>query len=247
MGRKYKVICVIITILISLGVFVVIPFFLNKIYYFEPPCDFFKVGYSIDSVLNYYGAVLTFIGTFGLGVVTVYQNHNSQKKSDQINALTMKLQEKTIQLQEEEYNRQKEQEEKKFTPSFEVMSCGTSAQYMDIRVKLKNISSENVSDIRECKIYAKNSNRRQIMTSYKYNSLKTASLAPQQEIEVIFSNLPLSQHIEGKSVGEKNVTLYFEFQCKNSLDNEYRCVSHIFIEDTQYTRMNIWHTQVIPY
>lgn len=70
------------------------PLIINKIYYLNAPCDFFIVGYDISSILDYYGAILTFIGTIGLGAITVYQNIISQKKTDEVNKLTLQLQKK---------------------------------------------------------------------------------------------------------------------------------------------------------
>lgn len=77
--QSHKKICVWIIILFIFFI-IIIPFILNKIYSFTAPLEFFNVSYSRDTVLNYYGAVLTFIGTVSLGVVTVYQNSIAQKK-----------------------------------------------------------------------------------------------------------------------------------------------------------------------
>lgn len=69
-----------LSIFFSLLIIIIMPFVLNAIYYSDAPFDFFYVGYEILDILDYYGDVLTFIGTVGLGFFAVYQNHISQKK-----------------------------------------------------------------------------------------------------------------------------------------------------------------------
>lgn len=87
-------------LLLSLFFIVIIPLILNKVYYLDAPCKFFKVGYTISDILDYYGAILTFIGTASLGIITICQNYISQKKTDEVNKLTLELQKKSMAMAE---------------------------------------------------------------------------------------------------------------------------------------------------
>ncbi len=82
--------------------------------------------------MEYYGAVLGFIGTTSLGVITIYQNHLAQVKSDEVNTLTLELAKRNSELAEQAYHQQHEIENEKLTPKLELKNFGSNGHYMKL-------------------------------------------------------------------------------------------------------------------
>ena len=138
--KKYKKISIGIVVFLFLFFIILMPLILNTIYYLDAPCAFFSVGYDISNILDYYGSIMTFIGTIILGSITVYQNYLSQKKTEEVNKLTLELQKKSMALAEQNYNKEKLDEVKKSTPKFELKIGGCNGYYMNLSSTLKNVS-----------------------------------------------------------------------------------------------------------
>lgn len=208
-----------VIIFLFLFFIIIMPFILDKIYYLTTPCDFFKLGYSVDNILEYYGAILTFIGTLSLGIITVYQNYMSQKKTYEINNLTLELQKKSMAMAEQNYEKEKLNEITKRAPKFELRNSCYNGNYMNICALLKNVSNNFVSGIKSISLEAVYESNYIVLASNKVKS-EALSLSPGQEIKIEFHNSELGT--ENKAAdSSKKVTMTWSFQCEDSYSNTH--------------------------
>jgi len=84
--RKYKVLLSVI--LISLVLFILfIPLLLNICFKLTAPHWLFVAEWSADTAINYYGTILTFLGTFSLSSIALWQNQVLKRENDKHTAI----------------------------------------------------------------------------------------------------------------------------------------------------------------
>lgn len=85
--RKHPVIVVLIIIIMVIG----IPILINCLFKLSAPFDLFAAEWTADSALTYYGSVLTFLGTFVLSVLALWQNHVIEEVNSKHTALLERM------------------------------------------------------------------------------------------------------------------------------------------------------------
>ncbi|WP_124066262.1 hypothetical protein [Clostridium sp. E02] len=217
MFKRYKKIFVIVGFVLSVIVMffltIIIPVILNKIY--DIPGDFLYVKYNRDNILGYYGSVLTFIGTLSLGIITVYQNYRAQKKTDEVNALVIELQKKSMAMAEQQYKRE-EQNERIYIPKFELINTWNNGNYMNMHAKLKNISTNPTSVIKSVSFEVYNESK--YLTESNTVKCKKNFLLSGDETEVSFNNAAIYEKTTDSNGVEilstlKNINFVWKFQC----------------------------------
>ena len=142
MKNSTKIIVSFLSIIAAI-VIILLPFIVEKIYYLEPPCDFFLLGYDATDILAYYGSVLSLVGATILGVLTLIQNKKAQEKSDEVNRLQLELQRKSMAMAEAQYS--KEQNHNQLIPKFEISLSGYGGNYTNLSLSIKNVASIIIS------------------------------------------------------------------------------------------------------
>ncbi|KAB2336578.1 hypothetical protein F7731_09425 [Cytobacillus depressus] len=214
------------------------------------PWDFFKVGYDISNILGYYGAVLTFLGTVSLGIITVYQNYVSHQKTDEINKLTLELQKKSMAMAEQRYEKEKLDEIKKNTPKFELKNSSSNGNYMNLRAELKNVSDFIVSGIKSISFEVFDETNAIVTTSHKAQSKET-SLSPGDSAIIEFHNDQLrsktSKVESGSNIPDtlKNLTIIWSFQCEDQFGNTHYLKAKLDIEDSKNFVGHPWEVQKV--
>ncbi|HAZ36956.1 MAG TPA: hypothetical protein DEF85_06350 [Clostridiaceae bacterium] len=249
--KNHRVISIVIMILLFLFFIIVMPLILNWIYYLDAPCNFFTVGYDISDILGYYGAILTFIGTISLGIITVYQNYVSQKKTDEINKLTLELQKRSMAMAEQNYEREKQHGINKNTPKFELVSSGCNGNYTNLEATLKNVSDFTVSGIKSVSFEVFDESNNTIVTTSNKVKSDMSSLSSGQETKIRFHNTGFifkgGINAYGQQVYDslKNITIIWGFQCEDScgIINYYK--AKLFIEDSKDFVADTWEVKVV--
>jgi len=229
--KRYKFIIGIgIVLFLSVIFFIIVmPLILNKIYYSDSQSHFFEVNFSLDTILGYYGTVLTFIGTTLLGAITVYQNHIAQKKTDEVNRLTLELQNKVAFLAEEQYKQVIAQSEKN-VPKFELQIDLISGYYKDLRCILKNVSDTIVSGINHLSFGVVNE-LENITTVNVITKIKKSSLSSGEATTISFSNIALN------GLGND---IFWRFKCEDSYGNVFYYKATIHIDDVMNPKKDSW-------
>lgn len=248
--KSNKKISIGVIILLFLFFIIVMPLILNMIYYLNAPCKFFNVGYDISNILDYYGEILTFIGTISLGIITIYQNYISQKKTDEVNKLTLELQKKSMVMAEQNYEKAKLYENKKNAPKFELKNRGCNGRYMNLDASLKNVSDIIVSDIKSVSFEVFDESNAIVITSDKVKS-KDFSLLPGQETQIEFHNIELKSvnktNVNGQQVNEslKEFTMIWSFQCEDPYGNIHYYKATLYIEDSNNFVGDLWRVEKV--
>lgn len=248
--KNHKKISIGVIILLFLFFIIIMPLILNKLYYLTAPCDFFIVGYSVDYILNYYGALLTFIGTISLGIITIYQNYISQKKTDEVNKLTLELQKKSMAMAEQNYNKEKVNEIIKNVPKFELRNTRSNGRYMNLCAVLRNVSDNIVSGIKSISLEVFSESNDIVTTSNKVKS-KVFSLLAGQETEIEFHNIELKSENKIYQYGQqvfdslKKSTMVWSFQCEDSYGNIHYYKATLYIEDSNNFSGDLWRVEKV--
>lgn len=248
--KNHKKISIGAIILLVLFFIIIMPLILNIIYYSKVPFHFFYVGYDISNILDYYGSILTFIGTLILGIITVYQNYVSQKKTDEVNKLTLELQKKSMAMAEKSYEKEKLCETNKNTPKFEVRNLGYNGCYMNLYAELKNVSSIIVSGIKSVSFEVFDEFNTTVTTSDKVKS-DVFSLSPGEKTKIEFHNSELQckkqTSMDGQQVYErlKNFTMIWGFQCEDPNGNIHYYKANLYVEDHDKFYEHLWEVEKV--
>lgn len=248
--KNHNKISIVFIIFLLLFFIIIMPLILNKIYYLDAPCDFFHVGYDISNILDYYGAILTFIGTVSLGIITVYQNYVSQKKTDEVNKLTLELQKKSMVMAEQNYEKEKLNEISKNTPKFELRNKGCNGHHMNLNAELKNVSDIIVSGIKSVSFEVFDESEAIVTTSNKVKS-KESSLLPGQDTRIEFHNIELRSknliNVYGRQVYEslKKFTIVWSFQCEDSYGKIHYYKAKLYVEDSNNFIGDLWRVEKV--
>lgn len=232
--KTHKKTSIIILIFSSLFIFIIMPMILNWMYYLDAPFDFFYVNYDISSILNYYGSVLTFIGTTILGCITIYQNYIAQKKTDEVNKLTLELQRKSMAMAEQNYKKTNS-ENLKNIPKFELRTYGYNGGFSNLSVQLKNVSVIIASEIKSLslEIYTENN----ILENIKNNvKISNYSLSSSEETIVNFNN---------DQINSNKSYIVWKFQCEDPYTNIHYYKASLFIEDINNPFESIWKVKKV--
>lgn len=79
--KKHKTVTFFV-LLGSLGAIILVPVIINLCYKFTCPIVLFQAEWNASDALNYYGVVLSFLGTTMLSLLALWQNHIMKEESD---------------------------------------------------------------------------------------------------------------------------------------------------------------------
>jgi len=83
--RKRKQIAIIVVLSLLFIVFVIgIPLLINLVFKIKAPFSFLVAEWSVGDVLEYYGAILVFLGTGVLSLLALYQNNVFKAQNDRL-------------------------------------------------------------------------------------------------------------------------------------------------------------------
>lgn len=228
-------------LLIATCVIILMPWIVDKLFYTEPPADFFYTHYEVSDILSYYASVLSLLGTAILGILTLRQNKIAQEKSEEVNRLQLELQRKSMAMAEAQYN--KDGDEKSAPPKFEVSLKGYSGTYCNMRLEIKNVSSVIASSITPIALVATNADNQQI-ASAKELKIGSRSLSSAQAamIESVFPELVKREGMgyAAKTYYLNNIKLSFDFSCEDELSKVYYFRATATLSTTENYYKEIW-------
>ena len=222
-------------------VIILMPWIIDKIFYTEPPADFFYTHYEVSDILSYYASVLSLLGTAILGILTLRQNKIAQDRSEEVNRLQLELQRKSMAMAEERYDKNKD--DNSVPPKFEITLKGYNGTYCNMRLEIKNVSSTIASSISPVSLIATNADNKKIASAKELKiNVRSLSSAQVATIETAFPELVLR---EGTGYGAKiqylnNIKLSFEFSCENELSEIYYFRATATLSTTKDYYKDIW-------
>lgn len=137
-----------IIVIIALLIFIFVlffPFFMNYIYHLNPPFDFFNVDFASGDLLAYYGVAFGSFGTILLSFITIIQNKKVQEKTDEVNELLIKIQEKNMEIAEKQFD--PSTNNMIGIPKFEVKQNGHHGFFRNPYFTIQNVSSCIISNL----------------------------------------------------------------------------------------------------
>lgn len=231
-------------LLIVICTIILMPWIVDKLFYTEPPADFFYTHYEVSDILSYYASALSLLGTAILGILTLRQNKIAQKKSEEVDRLQLELQRKTMAMAEAQYN--KDRDEKSAPPKFEVSLKSYSGTYCNMRLEVKNVSSIIASSITPLALIAKNADNQQIAEAKELKiGSRSLSSAQAATIESMFPELV---EREGTGYAAKthflnDIKLSFEFSCEDELSKTYYFRATAMLATTKDYFKDIWEIE----
>ena len=223
---------------------ILMPLIVDKLFYTEPPTDFFYTHYEVSDILTYYASVLSLVGTAILGILTLRQNKIAQEKSDDVNRLQLELQRKSMAMAEAQYN--KDADDKSVPPKFEVLLKGYNGTYSNMRLEVKNVSSVIASSITPLALIAQNADNQQIAEAKELKiGSRSLSSAQAATIESMFPELVKR---EGTGYATKthflnDIKLSFEFSCEDELSKTYYFRATAMLSTTKDYFKDIWEIE----
>ena len=201
---------------------------------------FFDIEYEVQDILVYYGNVLIFIATFILSMATYLQNKKAQEKSEEVNRLQLELQRKSMEMAKLQY--QKNEDNIKKIPKFEVKIRGSKGNYQDLTLDIKNVGAMNVSNLSSIEISAI-VNDKKIANASKMDFGKK-SLIVGEETELLTS-FPALIERKGKGYNSEieyyeNVSLIWNFSCEDEEWNVHYFSGSIYIQNTKEVEYVLW-------
>lgn len=200
--------------------------------------------YDISNFLDYYSSILTFIGTMTLGIITVYQNYISQRKTDEINKLTIELQKKSMEIAEINYKK----EIMKNTPKFEITNSSCNGFCSNLNIKLKNVSETNVYGIDSILFEVFNELGEIIVTSSKEVKINKYSLLLGEYAEINFNNEAIQSKEEKNeyplNVELSNVRVVWKFKCDTYYNTHYY-KAEMFLKYSYDMSDGVWNIEKI--
>lgn len=243
--KKYvKYILIVMGSVIVLGVLFLIPFIIDKIYDCTPPYPFFEVELTKSDILDYYAQLLSLIATIILGVIAVVQTNQSQKKSDIINELQLRIAQRELEVIEKQYQEDAENA-KMLIPRFEIKIDGYNGYYCNIKLQIKNISEMVVAAFQSISFEVEQANERILsITKWKIKFQSIAS-SEVQCLEMETPNFRTGPNSAGKVEFWKDVKLVWKFSCEDCKGNRYFYRATIDIPDTKDYQGDFWKIERI--
>lgn len=198
--RKHKKGIVLVVIFLVIG----IPFLIHACFKLTTTKDFFIAEWEAGSVLEYYGAILGFLGTISLSALALYQNQMIKEESDARQRAIEKI------------------EMEKQMPRFKVSSGGYGGCYGDMRIELENISENIANDIKIEPLKIVGTDGR-ILSESTYIKIDTDDLQGGKSTRIEFINKPLSSK-------EENIEMSFNFECDDVFRKRHRYVAVVKLE-----------------
>jgi hypothetical protein len=230
---KHKVKTFIIGISLFFLFVIVMPLIINSAYYADAPFSFLRVKFSIDSLLEYYGAVLTFVGTTSLGIIAVLQTYNSQIKTDKINKQLADFQKRFMAIAEKQFDAQEALAKEKSTPIFSIRLISSSGNYTNMKVSIKNVSDVFVSELNSISFELEDKSGT-IISSCLSPKISSTFLRSGDTVEALFKNTP--HHVE-------TFTINWKFSCKNLQNEIIYFVATLFVENHRVLNRDEWKTK----
>lgn len=214
----------IIILLIILIVVLLMPFFIFHICQYNPKYDFFKVSYDSTTMLNYYASIISFLGTLFLGTISIYQTHIAQQKTDKVNELLIKLEQKNMLLAEKSFNYQ--MENSRTVPKFEVSHLGNNGQYSNMSITLQNISSVIISNLTSVSFSVIDDKNKELVIKNINPQIVSHSLNIGEKTNINFNNDIIDCNIS---------KIIWKFSCEDEQANIYYYRIERLLPNTSWT------------
>lgn len=164
---------IIASAILSLGIIFFPVLLIHISYSIEMPCKFLMAKWSAGELLQFYGSLLSFVGTVLLGGLALWQNQQLAIKNQQFNEL--------INNQQKQMN----------MPRFDVTSSmGSNGAFTNWHIYLKNVS-ENVANGLLISSFTVHNKDEQLIYSKEKCKISTNSLQGGEETKIEFENTAL--------------------------------------------------------
>ena len=165
--KKHWIIVLLLTFVVVLGV----PIGIHLLFKIHPRVSFFSAEWSAGDALNYYGSILSFIGTVVLGALALYQNRLIKTEADKRAAIL------------------EEKEHEKNMPKFVATSRSCNGNCSNLHFDIKNISENTATEIIVFDIHISSGDGRHLWTSSQPYSF--ASIPANSQVDVKLNNIPI--------------------------------------------------------
>lgn len=161
---------IVISLILALIMILIPVLLIHILYSIEAPSKFFIAKWSAGELLQFYGSVLSFVGTVILGGLALWQNQQLAIRNQEFNELINK-QQKQLNL-----------------PKFDITSImGSNGSFTNWYITLKNVSENIVNklDVSLFKVYDENET---LIESKDECSIQNSSLQAGEETRIEFNN-----------------------------------------------------------
>lgn len=164
---------IIASVILSFGIIFFPVLLIHISYSIEMPCEFLMAKWSAGELLQFYGSLLSFVGTVLLGGLALWQNQQLAIKNQQFNEL--------INNQQKQMN----------MPRFDVTSSmGSNGAFTNWHIYLKNVS-ENVANGLVVSSFTVHDKEEQLIYSREKCKISTNSLQGGEKTKIEFENTAL--------------------------------------------------------
>lgn len=182
-----------------------IPIIIHVLYIIPAPIWWLDTAWEAEHVLEYYGAILGFLGTVVLSALALYQNYEIKRESDARQVLIEKM----------AYAKE--------MPLFIVKNSSCGGNYSNLCVSIFNISDNAAYDLNVSKFTVANVQGDIVLEALEAKIRRTELLG-KVETEIEFTNRAL--------YGE-NLKIAFQLKCKDKLQNAHIYNVSLQIEDAK--------------
>ena len=181
-----------------------IPFLINILYKFDIGFEILRAEWSAGDALSYYGAILSFIGTVGLGALAMYQNHIIRTESD-----------KQAHLLEQRNLIEN-------MPKFKVAFRGSNGGYSNFRFCIENITENIATDILVYNIQLCEEEKEPIVFSENFS------------VAVLKSNNPWEIGLKNKPITNQDAFFTLMMFCKDKYEEVHEYIIKVTFKNGKY-------------
>ena len=213
---------------------------------------------SDSDKLSLFGSSISAMGTFALTICAYFQTKRANKKSDEVNALSLELQQQMFELAKSqmEYEKNKEISEQHFNPpDFEVKIIGYNGYYSNLRIEVKNTSNGIVKSLNGIDlliydengiVFVKGDGRPYRAQKIEFQKRSLSSM----ESTVVETDSPEMRRIINTNKFEnveffKKVKYVMKFSCTDDRGQRHYYEASITIPDTKYSHQEYWNCKIV--
>lgn len=203
--KEHPILTVLITITSIIILTIGVPLLIHLCFVIPAPFPFLVAKWESGSVLEYYGAILSFLGTAALSALALYQNYEIKREADAKQTLLEKI------------------EREKEMPLFRIKNRLCNGNYTNLVLSIANISENVAFDISVSNFKVENE-QGEIVVESKDAQLEKTELFGNEDTEIQFKNNALS--------GE-NLKIIFEMRCKDKFKEAHTYNVSFKIDDAK--------------
>ncbi|MBQ8620079.1 MAG: hypothetical protein IJ418_21590 [Clostridia bacterium] len=217
MNSKVKRLLMLGSVIVAFALLIGFPYFLHKSKWLFPKLMIWG-SYELDSILSYYGGVLTFVGTLIVSIIALIQTAHDQEKADEINRLQLEIARRNLQIAEKSFEANDSKEI--IPPKFEISAISMSGVLYDFKIEIKNVTSMIISDLTviDCEIQNKDGIVRIKPTKLK-NRLSSLATGTASVCEMHFGSW--LGHNKNGIIHETDLMFNLKFSCEDEYFNKF--------------------------